>query len=97
MTTKAAILSAVRAKCLDCSCYQPSEVRDCPVTACDLWPYRFGSDPSPSKSRGFAKSSVYTGDSSVDDAERHSDSDLPSSHRKSLVYTGDFAEENALP
>lgn len=33
---------AIRAKCLDCSCYQPKEVRLCPVVDCALWPYRFG-------------------------------------------------------
>jgi len=54
MTTKASILQSVRAKCLDCSCGQPSEVRECPVHRCALWPYRFGKDPEPSPSRGFA-------------------------------------------
>ena len=62
MTTKADILQAIRRKCLDCSCFQPSEVRECPVSTCDLWPYRLGRDPDPSRSRGFAKSSVYTDD-----------------------------------
>ena len=63
MTTKAAILQAIRHKCLDCSCYQPVEVRECPVSTCGLWPYRFGMDPDPSPNRGFAKSPVYTGHS----------------------------------
>jgi hypothetical protein len=63
MTTKAAILHAIRNKCLDCSCYQPVEVRECPVSTCGLWPYRFGVDPDPSPNRGFAKSPVYTDDS----------------------------------
>ena len=56
MTTKSAILSAIRRKCLDCSCYQPSEVRDCRLTRCDLWPYRLASDPDPGPARGAAKS-----------------------------------------
>jgi hypothetical protein len=60
MTTKAAVLHAIRNKCLDCSCYQPVEVRECPLTTCGLWPYRFGVDPDPSPNRGFAKSPVYT-------------------------------------
>ena len=47
MTTKAAVLQAIRQKCLDCSCHQLSEIRECPVTTCDLWPYRFGRDPDP--------------------------------------------------
>ncbi len=54
MTSKAQILKSIRQKCRDCSCEQPLEVRKCPVTACGLWPYRFGVDPTPSK-RGFAK------------------------------------------
>jgi hypothetical protein len=62
MTTKAQVLDSIRAKCLDCSCYQPSEVRECPVTTCGLWPFRMGRDPDPSKSRGFAKSSLYKTD-----------------------------------
>ena len=61
MTTKADILQAIRQKCLDCSYFQPSEVRECPVTTCDLWPFRLGRDPAPSHTRGFARTSVYTG------------------------------------
>lgn len=60
MTTKTAVLQAIRHKCLDCSVYQPIEVRECPVTRCALWPFRFGTDPAPSRTRGFAKSPVYT-------------------------------------
>jgi hypothetical protein len=62
MTTKADILHAIRQKCLVCSCYQPSEVRTCHLTACALWPYRMGRDPEPARSRGFGKSHVYTDD-----------------------------------
>ncbi len=60
MTTKADILQAIRHKCLDCCCFQPGEVRECPVSTCGLWPYRLGRDPEPSRSRGFAKPPVYT-------------------------------------
>ena len=38
-------MKAIRAKCLDCSCYQPKEVRLCPVTSCAIWPYRLGKRP----------------------------------------------------
>jgi hypothetical protein len=55
MTTKAGILHSIRQKCLDCSCFQPSEIRKCPVTTCGLWPYRFGTDPDPSTTRGFGR------------------------------------------
>ena len=56
MTTKAEILKTIRAKCLDCCVYQPSEVRLCTAADCALFPYRFGTDPSPAR-RGFAKNS----------------------------------------
>ena len=38
-------LKAIRAKCLDCSCWQVKEVRLCPVTKCALYPFRFGKNP----------------------------------------------------
>lgn len=38
-------IRAIRAKCMDCSCYQLREVRLCPVTQCHLWPYRMGKRP----------------------------------------------------
>ena len=58
MTTKADILRSIRQKCLDCSCFQPSEVRDCRLMECSLWPFRFGSDPEPGPARGCAKPSL---------------------------------------
>ena len=61
MTTKSDVLQAIRRKCLDCSCFQPGDVRECPLTTCGLWPFRLGRDPEPSGSRGFAKPRVYTG------------------------------------
>ena len=45
--TKAEILKAIRAKCLDCMCGQANEVKLCPITKCDLYPLRFGKDPHP--------------------------------------------------
>ena len=54
MTTKSAILKVIRRKCIDCCCDQLSEVKICHLQTCDLWPYRFGKDPLPSK-RGFQK------------------------------------------
>lgn len=31
---------AINAKCWECSCEQRSEIRDCSITACPLWPVR---------------------------------------------------------
>ena len=38
---------SIRAKCYDCSCHQPKEIRFCTVVACPLWPYRHGHRPTP--------------------------------------------------
>ena len=38
-------LKAIRARCLDCCCFNPNEVRLCTCTKCALYPYRFGKNP----------------------------------------------------
>lgn len=38
-------LKAIRLKCLDCTCGQPKEVKDCPCTDCPLYDLRFGKNP----------------------------------------------------
>ena len=38
-------LKAIRAKCLDCCCDQPSEVKLCPSEQCPLYPFRLGKNP----------------------------------------------------
>jgi hypothetical protein len=40
-------MKAIRAKCLDCSCGQAIEIRQCPITTCALWSYRMGHYPKP--------------------------------------------------
>ena len=39
-------IKAIRKKCLDCTCYQPKEIRLSPVVECALYPYRFGRRPT---------------------------------------------------
>jgi hypothetical protein len=39
------VLKAIRVKCLDCSGGMQSEVRDCLVRNCALYPFRMGSNP----------------------------------------------------
>ncbi len=39
-------LQAVRAKCLDCCCGDPYEVKLCTATRCPLHPFRDGHNPS---------------------------------------------------
>jgi hypothetical protein len=41
----AAILAVLRAKCLDCVCHQPEEVRKCVSVTCPNWPYRMATNP----------------------------------------------------
>jgi hypothetical protein len=38
-------LEAIRARCLDCCCDQPSEVRKCVAIDCPSWPFRVGTNP----------------------------------------------------
>ena len=45
-------IKAIRAKCLDCCCWQVKEVRLCPVENCALWSYRMGKRPKPSEDTG---------------------------------------------
>ena len=39
-------LKAIHQKCLECSAGQVNEVRQCAVTDCALYPYRFGHLPA---------------------------------------------------
>ena len=41
-------LKAIRKKCLDCSYWQPKEVRKCVIVDCPIYPYRFGRRPNES-------------------------------------------------
>jgi hypothetical protein len=41
-------VKSIRAKCLDCCCQQPGEVRKCPVENCALHPFRMGHRPTSS-------------------------------------------------
>ena len=38
-------LKAIRAKCLDCVCYQPALVAECHIVTCALHPFRMGKNP----------------------------------------------------
>lgn len=38
-------LRAIRLKCLDCCGGYRSEVANCPITDCSLYPFRFGKNP----------------------------------------------------
>ena len=42
-------VKAIREKCIECSCGSPLEVRECAVTKCPLYPFRFGKNPYRSK------------------------------------------------
>ena len=38
-------LKAIRLKCLDCSCYQVKEIRDCDIKTCPIFEFRMGKKP----------------------------------------------------
>ena len=42
-------MRAIREKCLDCTCQQPIEVKECTVKTCALYPFRMGKNPYRSK------------------------------------------------
>ena len=42
-------IKSIRAKCLDCMCGSPQEVRLCPSENCPLYPYRMGRRPQQGK------------------------------------------------
>ena len=44
-------LKAIRMKCIDCCGGVGSEVKDCHIVKCPLWPYRFGRSPNTAQSR----------------------------------------------
>jgi hypothetical protein len=37
---KGSLRAALKLKCLDCTCYQPTEIKECPLTCCSLYPHR---------------------------------------------------------
>ena len=39
-------IKAIREKCLDCSFWQPGEVRQCTAIDCPIYPYRLGTRPT---------------------------------------------------
>lgn len=39
-------MRAIRAKCLDCCCMNPNEVRLCPSEGCPLYAFRDGHNPN---------------------------------------------------
>jgi len=38
-------MAAIRNKCLDCCCWNSTEVALCTATQCPIFPYRFGRNP----------------------------------------------------
>lgn len=62
-------IKVIRAKCLDCCCGSPKEVRQCPVIGCPLHVFRFGKNPyrkqrvlsEEQKKKLFSKNSANTG------------------------------------
>lgn len=39
-------LDAIRKKCVDCCCGNLTEIRNCIVESCPLFPYRMGHNPN---------------------------------------------------
>ena len=39
-------VKAIRLKCMECSNFQYSEISNCPIADCALFPYRLGTNPT---------------------------------------------------
>ena len=48
-------MSAIRAKCMECSNFQWSEIKDCNIPDCALWVYRLGKKPDQQGNRNQAE------------------------------------------
>lgn len=62
-TQYASPIKAIRAKCMECSNYQYTEVTKCPIEDCALYAYRFGKNP-------FIKGRTLTDEQKKEAAER---------------------------
>ena len=65
---KTALRKVIRAKCLNCCCYQAIEVKRCTAVKCPLWPYRMGTNPFHTHERGFSGNRVANKDSDQEGA-----------------------------
>ncbi len=54
MTTKAALLRKIREFCVFCVCGDMDAIRDCLEPQCSLYPFRMGTDPTPSRQKAAA-------------------------------------------
>lgn len=45
-TKRVTPMQAIRKKCLDCSCWSWSEVKQCELSDCALYPFRLGRNPN---------------------------------------------------
>ena len=52
-------LKAARQHCVDCCGGNTSEPAHCPSTACPLWPFRFGRNPTPEERQAVADVYLY--------------------------------------
>ncbi len=59
--TPKSAMKAIRAKCIDCVCWQPSLIRECSVKSCPIWQFRMGKNP-PWRKALFQKSAEKTKD-----------------------------------
>ena len=55
-------MTAIRAKCVECSGGQLKEVNSCPIKTCALWPFRMGVNPMHKRSKAHQGNQDSTGD-----------------------------------
>lgn len=68
-------VKAIREKCLDCCCGSITEVKECTVERCPLFPFRFGKNPFRQKREMTEEQRKAIGDRLREARETNADSD----------------------
>jgi len=63
-------LRAIREKCLVCTCNLPKLIRECPITWCAPYPFRFGTKPNRVGKGGCGRRFQPKSPPSIDESEK---------------------------
>ena len=83
------LLAVIRAKCLDCVGYEPSEVRKCTAIDCALWPYRMLRNPFRTVSqaqREQGRRLAAARDAGISPSECPANSETPETGEEKMAY-----------
>jgi len=64
-------MSAIRAKCLDCTCYQAIEVTKCDIKECPLWRFRSGRNLTAPRVAGRPQKGIISSPDALAQRQKH--------------------------